>query len=64
VSKISTPNQWAPVVIVDAGKCHGILTGERLILDPVATEEAAMQIAKDACLSMPDAIACTIQPFR
>lgn len=64
MSKISTPNQWAPVVFLDAGINNGIRTGERLILEPVGTEEAAMQIAKDVCLSMPDAIACTIQPFR
>jgi hypothetical protein len=55
-------NQWSPVVILDGGKCHGIQTGERLILDPVGSDDEALQVAANACLSMPGAIACTIQP--
>jgi len=59
----TTPSQWSPVVILDAGKRHGIPTGEKLILDPVGTEEEALQVAANACLSMPATIGCTIQPF-
>jgi len=63
MSEGSPPNQWSPVVILDAGKRHGIPTGEKLILDPVGAEEEALQVAANACWSMPAAIGCTVQPF-
>lgn len=60
---MTTARQWSPVVIFDAGKCHNIPTGAKLLLAQVENEETALQIAKNACVSMPNAIGCAIQPF-
>lgn len=53
--------RWSPVVILNGGISDGIQTGNQVILDLVSSEEEAWLVAKNACLSNPSAIACTVQ---